>query len=394
MPPARIVKMKQDLAVLPVYFARKNDIVAVEALPDDHFTASLSQVLDYQVDYRTLADIEATELPKLTFLHPWGWSPSSHLALAPLKPYCDETFQSHPVAQWSDAHYEIYGKGVVVDVLPRILERLAPYQINFIPQRCASIEGIEQEAALRSIVVKAPWSGAGKGVRFMHRELTRFEREWSKGVLKQQGFVTVATLVEKVHDFAMQFYIHPDGAIEYLGISLFFTNEHGAYVGNHVMSQPELYTALKSYLDDTVRSETFDEEFATIRDTYLSILPELIGRNYCGYFGIDMMLIRDADESIRIHPMVEINLRCNMGILSSEVYNRIVHPAAKGRMIIDHAPSAEALRTKLDELKLKYPMVIHEGKVQSGFFALTPVCSDSLYCAYLILDNTGALQES
>ena len=393
MPPARIVKMKRDLAVLPVYFARENDIVAVEALPHDHFTASLSEVLDYQVDYRTLADIEAVELPKLTFLHPWGWSPSSHLALAPLKSYCDETFQSHPVAQWSDVHYEIYGKGVVVDVLPRILERLAPYQINFVPKRCTSIEEIEHEAALRSVVVKAPWSGAGKGVRFMHSELTRFEREWSKGVLKQQGFVTVATLLEKVHDFAMQFYIHPDGKIEYLGISLFFTNEHGAYVGNHVMSQPELYTSLKSYLDDTVASETFDAEFATIRDTYLAILPELIGRNYCVYFGIDMMLIGVADRSIRIHPMVEINLRCNMGILSSEIYNRIVHPKAKGRMIIDHAPSAEVLHTKLEELKQEYPTIIGEGKVQSGFFALTPICDDSLYCAYLILDNTRALQE-
>ena len=348
----------------------------------------MSEVLDYQVDYRTLADIEAAELPKLTFLHPWGWSPSSHLALAPLKSYCDETFQSHPVAQWSDVHYEIYGKGVVVDLLPHLLQKLAPYQINFVPKRCTSIEEIEHEAALRSVVVKAPWSGAGKGVRFMHSELTRFEREWSKGVLKQQGFVTVATLLEKVHDFAMQFYIHPDGQIEYLGISLFFTNEHGAYVGNHVMSQTELYASLKSYLDDTVASATFDAEFATIRDTYLSLLPQLIGRNYCGYFGIDMMLIRDADRSIRIHPMVEINLRCNMGILSSEIYNRIVHSKAKGRMIIDHAPSAEALRTKLEELKQEYPTIIGEGKVQSVFFALTPICVDSLYCAYLILYNT------
>ena len=94
-----------------------------------------------------------------------------------------------------------------------------------------------------------------------------------------------------------------------MGISRFFTDYKGQYQGNF----------LNGWSDDT------DTEIVKFADTVPSFLTgpiiETISASkmkklYEGNFGVDTLIFRLDDNSIRINPLLEINLRQNMGQLS------------------------------------------------------------------------------
>ncbi len=101
-------------------------------------------------------------------------------------------------------------------------------------------------------------------------------------------------------DFAVEFYAHADGSVEYAGLSLFKTI-NGAYTGNVIASETEKWQMLGDDSVANVLRETIDE--------LIVILQPYMKGVYCGPFGIDMMLL---PERI-LHPCVELNLRRTMG---------------------------------------------------------------------------------
>ena len=104
---------------------------------------------------------------------------------------------------------------------------------------------------------------------------------------------------DKVLDFAMEFFVHTDHVVDFLGYSVFQTGESGVYGYNYVESQEEL-----------LRRINVDE---TLLQQLIAYHKEHLAKTaYHGPVGIDML--KTADGSI--HPCLEINLRLNMGILA------------------------------------------------------------------------------
>ena len=121
-----------------------------------------------------------------------------------------------------------------------------------------------------------------------------------QGFLSSQGgFVVDKFYADKVLDFAMEFFVHEDHTVEFLGWSVFHAGENGAYGYNYVESQEELLRRID--VDDTLlhRLIVYHKEHLT-------------KTAYRGPVGIDML--KTADGSI--HPCIEINFRMNMGILA------------------------------------------------------------------------------
>ena len=163
------------------------------------------------------------------------------------------------------------------------------------------------------IVIKAPWSSSGRGVRFVDGEMSSYHEGWLRNVIQHQGSVIVEPYYAKVKDFGMEFYSDGVGHVNYLGLSLFHT-KNGAYTGNIIASEEEKQEMISRYISIDLIS--------IIRDKIQTCFGNLAGR-YRGPFGIDMMVVRrDDGGGFLLHPCVEINLRRTMGHVAINLTER------------------------------------------------------------------------
>lgn len=155
------------------------------------------------------------------------------------------------------------------------------------------------------IVVKAPWSSSGRGVRFIDDKPSKSVAGWMENVIDSQGCLVVEPYYKKVKDFGMEFYSDGHGHVRYLGLSLFHT-VNGAYSGNILATEQAKLKMISRYASE--------EKLMEIRNALCRELGSLYKGRYEGLFGVDMMIVaNDSREGFLIHPCVEINLRRTMG---------------------------------------------------------------------------------
>lgn len=151
-----------------------------------------------------------------------------------------------------------------------------------------------------NLVAKAPWSGSGRGIRFLGKEISSQEWKWMDNIIRRQGSIMIEPQYDKVRDLGMEFMANKDGKASYLGLSLFSTNK-GAYSGSLLATENEKRSIVERYIN----GDLIDE------------ITEIICRekwDYDGPFGVDMMIVRGNDgEGFLLHPCVEINMRRTMG---------------------------------------------------------------------------------
>ena len=155
------------------------------------------------------------------------------------------------------------------------------------------------------LVVKAPWSSSGRGVRFMNGDMNIYDKGWLRHVIEKQGSVMVEPYYNKVKDFGMEFVSDGLGTVSYVGLSLFHTS-NGAYTGNILASEEEKNEMISRYISVDL--------LKTIRQKICVGMGSILKGHYTGAFGIDMMVVRREDgDGFLLHPCVEINLRRTMG---------------------------------------------------------------------------------
>lgn len=166
-------------------------------------------------------------------------------------------------------------------------------------------EVAELMAEYGQIVIKAPWSCSGRGIRFAEGNIGSHLSGWIKNMLKAQGGVTVEPYYRKVKDFGMEFVCDGQGHVDYLGLSLFSTL-HGAYTGNMLATEACKQEIIRRYLP----AELIEE----VKEFICNRLGEVYKGRYEGPLGIDMMIVANGDgRGFLLHPCVEINLRRTMG---------------------------------------------------------------------------------
>ena len=155
------------------------------------------------------------------------------------------------------------------------------------------------------LIFKLPWSSSGRGV-FVGNWDDTHARARAQGFLSSQGgFVVDRFYADKVADFAMEFLVHENHEVEFLGYSVFRAAADGAYGYNYVESQEALLRRIGvdgGVLDGLV-------------DYHLAHLGRMA---YHGPVGVDMLKTADG----RVHPCVEMNLRMNMGIVALLLHER------------------------------------------------------------------------
>ncbi len=173
-----------------------------------------------------------------------------------------------------------------------------------------SLDGIVEFLHSRGrVVLKAPLSGSGKGIRFCTGELMETDLGWCRRVLQKQGAVIVEERLDVVQEFALLF--ECGESVSFRGYSLFYA-ANGAYKGNLLASNGFIERFLGEYVSV--------EELGRVRKIVERYLQEKLCGNYTGFAGVDCFVYSKGGKFF-INPAVEINLRMTMGLIARNIYD-------------------------------------------------------------------------
>ena len=296
-------RLRADLGYLPALWAGADDCVLVEHVGQARQAWGR---LRARVGGRPCQFVDKSQLGRLDIsrVEPWGWDlplRSSLIRHGVSPGACASEAEIADIRQCSHRRMAV-----------RVQERL-----RMVPS--VEVSSVDEVATFFThsssspVVVKAPWSSSGRGVRFVDSAHFDHFRGWIANVIRQQGSVMVEPYRPKVKDFGMEFEMQPDGMANYLGLSL-FTTHNGAYAGNVIASEDDKRDMISRY----VPASSLD----IVRAKVMDALREVLGRRYVGPLGVDMMIVSHPSvDGFLIHPCVEINLRRTMGHVAIAMAN-------------------------------------------------------------------------
>lgn len=219
----------------------------------------------------------------------------------------EQALNATEVVAWGwDAvvRHELQKRGVDAALLPTEEEIAAIRELQHrstvlpLQEDSHTVTSIEEmEALLRERehwVMKAPWSGAGRGLRWVHGALTAIDRDWLVKTVATQRCVIAEPRRDVVADLALEFL--PD----FIGYSYFKTGS-GVYKENIMLADDEIV-------------ERFGE--TSLQQTKARVeqwLTENVWPRYHGPLGVDLMVCEDGSVHV-----AEINFRHTMGMVAHE----------------------------------------------------------------------------
>ena len=94
-----------------------------------------------------------------------------------------------------------------------------------------TVSQVEALLAVHSqLVLKAPWSGSGRGIRWVTDGLNKLDVSWLEKVVRQQGCVIAEPRRQVAEEFALEYMVFAD-KLAFRGFSL-FSSANGVYQGN------------------------------------------------------------------------------------------------------------------------------------------------------------------
>lgn len=183
-------------------------------------------------------------------------------------------------------------------------------------------------------VAKAPWSGSGKGLRWLrYGELHESDTGWCARTISGQGSLIVCGREKILAEFAMIFRLSAESA-EFEGFSYFRTN-NGIYSGNLLASDDKILRLLSAYVPIPSILE--------IRDALTMFLNMNFTGKYRGYLGADMFVCEHGGRKL-LMACSEINVRMTMGLIARKFHGGCFtkeHPEEDGTcwMKVVHAPN-------------------------------------------------------
>ena len=224
----------------------------------------------------------------------------------------------HEVVAWGwDAvvKYELLKRGIPANLLPTDEEintiRELQHRSTVLPLQgdCHEVRSIEDMESLlkkrEHWVMKAPWSGAGRGLRWVHGTLTAIDRDWLLKTVATQRCVIAEPRREVVADVALEYYCPLTPSHSF---SLLLTPKFIGY--SYFKTGSGVYKENIAWPDEKIES-TFS--LLPIRQRIEHWLNDNVCPRYCGPLGVDLMVC--ADGSIHVS---EINFRHTMGMVAHE----------------------------------------------------------------------------
>jgi len=373
-PPASAVQMTKDLAVLPVWYAGGDTVIA-EGMVNRMFVDEWKEVLPVSSPLISFPEIV---LHPQEAVVPWGWNPALRKQMLALGaagsqvPTLEELLRLRGYAHRQHA--------------VQLLRELKAEEPGYCGESHYFTRMEELLAFLSSSpgdkVLKMPLSGSGKGLVWILGSITDKQADWCRRVMRQQGGVIAEPVLRKVQDCAMEFYLD-QGSCRFAGYSLFHAATSGAYTGNALLSDRRIIEKLSLFYPAI--------GWQRLRDSLISKLARLFPL-YRGYAGVDMMIC-EAGGGYAVQPCVEINMRMNMGMVARRFHDQFMATDAQGRFAVDYFRKPGDAWSFHRRMEQAYPLVVAENRITSGYLPLTPVTADTRYTACIVVDQPPVVGE-
>ena len=365
-PPASAARMAAELALLPVWYS-DGEVVLDEGGQPHLYLETVRQLLP--VTSSLISCDEISNDPTEPII-PWGWNPALRKRLTTCGVQPERIPSLEELQRLRDYSHRQHAV--------RILSELLAEEPAFCGEShyFTSLDGLLKylHSFSGDKLLKMPLSGSGKGLIRILGAITDKQTDWCRRVIREQGGVVAEPVLNKVLDFAMEFYLE-QGKARFAGYSLFRVAASGAYLGNELLSDARIMERLSAYIPVALLDP--------LRELLMAKLAAAFP-HYTGYAGVDMMVC-DADGGYRIQPCVEINMRMNMGMVARIFHNRFMSQEGEGTFTVGYFKKPGSALSFHRKMQQESPLHVAEGKITSGYLALTPVTDLTRYVAYVIV---------
>ena len=186
---------------------------------------------------------------------PWGLSPHSLHLFEQLR---DKAKVRLSVPTWKEDYFRLTGRQTAAECLEKIQALLPDLPIPVAPRFCTKIREVERYMILCAPLLywkKTPYSFSSDGIAGREkRKPDTKTKNWIEGAFNKQGMISIESGLDKVQDFAMEFYSDGQGTVRYEGLSVFNTEERGSYTGNILEEQSTMLSRITRFTGEETYS--------------------------------------------------------------------------------------------------------------------------------------------
>lgn len=314
-PSKTVRKMMSDLASLMRILAEENDYIYYPNREGN------DAEIRYAKDDSVIHPEDYPRLPHLE-LSLWAWEP--HLGWA-IVAWARENRLSLDFPLVGKAYHTMSHRSSATTLL-RSLSEVIPELVprDIIPIWCGIKSDdihfttqVIHKQGYNSLMLKRPFTSSGRGVMELRLPLSNEDLTLIEKYIRQHESVSIERKLRKQKDYALLLHIGQDRA-NVVGYSKFVTETSRgvSYAGNILMSEEAIREELVQAIGGT-------ELWQKLEGFLREYLWENLGGAYQGYVGIDMMTYLDKEGKLCLHPCIEINVRCTMGVLASRLQKQL-----------------------------------------------------------------------
>jgi uncharacterized ferritin-like protein (DUF455 family) len=363
-------QLARDLANLPQFLCRQDDIVIVERRPAVEFLSGIKQAgfalpefvetgkpLTRPTDTLSPTDgeregvrgIRSLTERKLGRLRPWAWGPDSVELFAPL--FARLTGEQRTGNQsFNPGIAQLYSKAWSAELLKKILLRSSRgneahssleksqslltssptpkdwlcteaevgVAVDSLDDALAAIATIRRRGHHQVVIKQALGLAGGNAIRLFEPELLATHRRWIARAVEKGRRLVVEPWLERVQDFSVQLEMTPEG-LKLCGYTGLLNDAKGQFQGNWAEAHHHKRIPARVIAQFDEPADISGRLLSFYADVFLLLEAELRPVGFIGPIGIDAFIYRDATGARRLKPIVEINPRYTMGRLLVEL---------------------------------------------------------------------------
>ncbi len=336
-------ELARDLANLPQYLCRQDDIVLTPAKPSIEFLSTIKDAGFPLPEFVELAGeaigpASTVRTRKIGKLRPWAWGPDSLDLLQPL--FGNVTGETRsPEQRFNPAIAQLYSKSWSARFLRTLLSRrpAEPWlcgeneigvTINSLKDAFEAIATIRNRGHQKVVVKEALGLAGHNALRLWEPELLEPQRRWIASTLAAGRELVIEPWLEREFDFSVQLEMRADG-LKVCGYTGLATDLKGQFQANWAEANYEKRIPANVISSLASPAEIFTRIHQLYAEIFEQLETELRDASYVGPLGIDAFVYRASDGVGRLKPIVEINPRYTMGRLTVELMKRTC-PGGRG----------------------------------------------------------------
>src|SRR5579862_1617719 len=323
--------LARDLANLPQFLCRADDIVLVAKRPSVEFLSTIKQAgfpLPEFAELKNGCIDRNSDLSrrKVGGLRPWALGPDSVELFEPIRTNLsgsERTASQYFNPRIAELYSKAWSANLLKKVLPRDVswlctEREIGITANTLEEALEAITAIRRSGH-HKIVAKQAFGLAGhNAIRLWEPDISASQRQWlSRAVQNNQQLVIEPWLLREI-DFSVQLEMG-SRHLKLCGYTGLINDNKGQFQAN--WAAPNYNRRLPANV--TMLFPDVPDISSQLQQLYTDILSlletELRDAGFIGPIGIDAFVYRTLEGSCRLKPIVEINPRYTMGRLTLEL---------------------------------------------------------------------------